>query len=61
MDIKTLSAIIGHVSSATTLNVYAHVTDEMRQKAANHIDRSDGRCHTLKTRMEKETTPTFGR
>ena len=34
MDIKTLSAIIGHVSSATTLNVYAHVTDEMRQKAA---------------------------
>ena len=26
MDIKTLSAIIGHVSSATTLNVYAHVT-----------------------------------
>ncbi len=39
MDIKTLSAIIGHVSSATTLNVYAHVTDEMRQKAADRIDR----------------------
>ena len=38
MDIKTLSAIIGHVSSATTLNVYAHVTDEMRQKAADRID-----------------------
>lgn len=39
MDIKTLSAIIGHVSSATTLNVYAHVTDEMRQSAAAKIDR----------------------
>lgn len=39
MDIKTLSAIIGHVSSATTLNVYAHVTDEMRQKATDRIDR----------------------
>ena len=39
MDIKTLSAIIGHVSSATTLNVYAHVTDETRQKAADRIDR----------------------
>ena len=39
MDIKSLSAIIGHVSSATTLNVYAHVTDEMRQKAADRIDR----------------------
>lgn len=40
MDIKTLSAIIGHVSSATTLNVYAHVTDEMRQAAAAKIDRA---------------------
>ncbi len=40
MDIKTLSAIIGHVSSATTLNVYAHVTDEMRQSAAAKIDRT---------------------
>ena len=39
MDIKTLSTIIGHVSSATTLNVYAHMTDEMRQKAADCIDR----------------------
>lgn len=40
MDIKTLSAVIGHVSSATTLNVYAHVTDEMRQSAAVKIDRA---------------------
>jgi integrase len=40
MDIKTLSAVIGHVSSATTLNVYAHVTDEMRQSAAAKIDRA---------------------
>ena len=29
MDVKTLSTIIGHVSSSTTLNIYAHVTDEM--------------------------------
>lgn len=40
MDIKTLSAVIGHVSSATTLNVYAHVTDGMRQSAAAKIDRT---------------------
>ena len=39
MDVKTLSTIIGHVSSATTLNTYTHVTDEMRQKAAANIDR----------------------
>ena len=38
MDVKTLSAIIGHVSSATTLNVYAHLTDGMRQSAAAKID-----------------------
>ena len=40
MDVKTLSAIIGHVSSATTLNIYAHVTDDMQKKAANTIDRA---------------------
>ena len=39
MDIKTLSTILGHVSSATTLNTYSHVTDEMRQRAAVKIDR----------------------
>ena len=44
MDIKTLSTIIGHVSSATTLNVYAHVTDEMRRTAAVKIDHGIGRA-----------------
>ena len=34
-----LSTIIGHVTSATTLNVYAHVTDTMRENAAASIDR----------------------
>lgn len=37
MDIKTLSIIIGHVSSSTTLNIYAHITDEMRRTAAVKI------------------------
>ena len=39
MDVKTLSTIIGHVSSATTLNVYAHITDDMQRQAAVKIDR----------------------
>ena len=39
MDTKTLSTIIGHVSTSTTLNIYAHVTDEMRRTAAVKIDR----------------------
>ena len=46
MDIKT-PAIIGHVSSATTLNVYAHVTDEMRQSAAAKIDRAIAKVEPL--------------
>ena len=39
MDVKTLSTIIGHVSSATPLNIYAHVTGEMQRTAAAKIDR----------------------
>lgn len=54
MDIKTLSTIIGHVSTATTLNVYAHVTDEMRKTAAAKIDRGIAKA---KTRQDMDTTP----
>ena len=43
MDIKTLSTIIGHVSSNTTLNIYTHITDTMRQSAADKIDRGIGK------------------
>ena len=39
LDIKTLSTILGHASSATTLNTYSHITDEMRQRATEKIDR----------------------
>lgn len=48
MDTKTLSTIIGHVSTSTTLNIYAHVTDEMRRTAAAKIDRGIGRAETQK-------------
>ena len=44
VDVKTLSTIIGHVSAKTTLNVYTHVTDEMRQTAAAKIDQGIGKC-----------------
>ena len=43
MDVKTLSAIIGHISSATTLDIYSHVTDTMQQQAAAKIDRKIGK------------------
>ena len=42
MDIKTLSAMIGHVSAETTLNIYSHITDIMQQQAAVRIDRKIG-------------------
>lgn len=40
MDVKTLSSIIGHVSSATTINIYSHLTDDMKRDAAAKIERS---------------------
>lgn len=43
MDIKTLSAMIGHISAETTLNVYSHITDNMQQQAAVRIDREIGK------------------
>ena len=49
MDVKTLSTIIGHISSRTTLNVYAHVTDEMKEKAAATIDRGIGKAEPQET------------
>ena len=42
MDIKTLSSVIGHKSSATTLDIYAHTTDAMQHNAAAHIERGIG-------------------
>lgn len=43
MDVKTLSTIIGHVSSATTLDIYSHVTDLMQQQATVKTDRQIGK------------------
>ena len=43
MDIKTLSAIIGHTSSATTLDIYSHITTDMQKKAARAIERGIGK------------------
>ena len=56
---KTLSIIIGHVSAKTTLNVYTHVTDSMRQTAAAKIDREIGKCEPQnKANLDVEGLPT---
>ena len=36
--------ITGHVSAKTTMNVYTHVTEAMRQTAAAKIDQGIGKC-----------------
>ena len=62
MDVKTLSTIIGHVSSTTTLNIYAHVTDEMQRTAAAKIDQGIGRhtsLHPTETAPRKPALSTF--
>ena len=61
MDIKTLSTVIGHVSSSTTLNVYVHVTDEMRRTAAVKIDRGIGKANSqeIETAPQKPAPSTF--
>ena len=37
MDVKTLSAMIGHVSAETALDIYSHITDTMQKQAAAKI------------------------
>ena len=59
MDVKTLSTIIGHVSSATTLNVYAHVTDDMQKQAAAKIDQGIGKTEATEFTPEMEPTATM--
>ncbi len=57
MDIKTLSALIGHASTATTLNTYTHITDEMRLKAALTIDRGIAKAPPQLSTVKKPAAP----
>ena len=59
MDVKTLSAMLGHVSAATTLDIYTHITDDMRLAAAANIDRSIGKAAPQEDASEpgQETAP----
>lgn len=53
MDVKTLSATIGHVSSATTIDIYSHITDNMQRQAAVSIDRKIGGTDAEMPRFER--------
>ena len=56
MDIKTLSRIIGHKSSSTTLDIYSHITNEMLNNAAMKIDAHMCRSDTIIEESEIEIT-----
>lgn len=59
MDVKTLSAMPGHVSAATTLDIYTHITDDMQRTAAENIDRGIGKAAPQEDASEpgQETAP----
>ena len=59
MDVKTLSAMLGHVSAATTLDIYTHITDDMQRTAAANIDRGIGKAALPEGGSEpgRETAP----
>ena len=40
---------LGHVSAATTLDIYTHITDDMRHTAAVNIDRSIGKAEATQS------------
>lgn len=59
MDIKTLSTILGHISSKTTIEIYLHSTDEMKQNAADKINArfSMGKATDENVQADSEQTP----
>ena len=64
MDIKTLSTILGHVSSKTTLDIYLHSTEEMKKEAAEKINArfnkdTSGNEETISGEQEKPPQAKF--
>jgi len=59
MDVKTLSTVIGHTSSATTLNIYAHVTSDMQRQAAVKIDQGIGKAKAIESAPAAKSMPTM--
>ena len=55
MDVKTLSTTIGHVSTATTIDIYSHITNTMQRQAAAKIDRQIGGTEAEIPKAEEPT------
>ena len=57
MKIKQLSAMIGHISTATTLDIYLHSTIEMKKQVPKKIEQSFGKNERISETLESEGTP----
>lgn len=57
MDVKTLSAMLGHVSASTTLDIYTHITSPMRSEAAAKIDQRIAKAAPKEKELASEPTP----
>ena len=57
--IARTAPMLGHVSAATTLDIYTHITDDMRLTAAANIDRGIGKAAPQEDASEpgQETVP----
>lgn len=54
MDVKSLSAVLGHMSSDVTLDIYAHITNDMQKEAAYNIDRGIGKIKEPYSLLEQK-------
>ena len=57
VDVKTLSAMLGHVSAATTLDIYTHITNPMRSEAAAKIDQRIAKVDPKEKEVASERAP----
>ena len=57
MDVKTLSSMLGHVSAATTLDIYTHITNPMRSEAAAKIDQRIAKVDPKEKEVASERAP----
>ena len=61
MKVKQLSAMIGHISTATTLDIYLHSTPEMQKQVPKRIEQSFGKNEADTERVEQEAKDDKGK
>lgn len=59
LDVKTLSAMLGHVSAAT-MDIYTYITDDMQRTAAANTDRGIGKVRLSESSSASGQEPTTG-